>query len=502
MTGQELNPAQPGAQTVEQQTPSLLDTILDEGLSIDKQDEEQIKYGKDLIDRFVKWAMQGQLVTSKGLRRQIEGHIAKIDDLVSGQLNEVMHHEEFQKLEAAWRGLHHLVMETETSTTLKIKVMNIKKDDLRRDLEDATEFDQSDLFKKVYEAEFGTFGGAPFGTLIGDYEFSQHPQDVSLLAKISQVAAAAHAPFIAAASPKLFGWKNFTQMEGVRDLAKIFDTEEYAQWQSFRNSEDSRFVGLCLPHFLLRLPYGDETIQTESFRFEEKVEDKNAKKYLWGNAAYAFAAKLTEAFAMHGWCVAIRGVESGGLVEGLPAHTFKTDEGQVALKCPTELAITDRRWAELTELGYIPLVHCKGTDFAAFFTAQSANKPKQYYSDFATANARLSSQLPYLFATSRIAHYLKAIMRDKIGGLDLSTRERVSSYLNEWITNYVTPDDTANADFKAKKPLRDARIDVEEIPGKPGYYKAIAFLRPHFQLEGLDISLRLVADLPQPGKKG
>ncbi len=472
----------------------LLSRILDEGRLA--RDESQTERAKDMIAEFVQQVMQGQMTVSKDMESTINARIAAIDKLLSAQLNEIMHAEEFQKLEGSWRGLHHLVHNSETSTMLKIRVMNVSKKDLLKDLERAAEFDQSALFKKVYEEEFGTFGGAPFGTLIGDYEFGNHPQDMSLLEKISNVAAAAHAPFISAASAGLFGWDTFTDLTEVRDLAKIFDRTEYVKWRSFRESEDSRYVGLTLPHTLMRLPYGQETVPTESFNFEEDVDGKDHKKYLWGNAAYSFGTRLTEAFAMYNWCVAIRGVEGGGLVQGLPSHTFQTDEGEVALKCPTEIAITDRREKEFSDLGFIPLVHCKNTDYAAFFGAQSSNKAKKYDTDFANANARLSTQLQYMFAVSRFAHYLKAMMRDKIGSF--MSRKDCEMFLNRWINNYVTEDDTASPATKAQYPLREARIEVAEVPGKPGVYKAVAFLRPHFQLDELSVSLRLVADLPPP----
>jgi type VI secretion system protein ImpC len=321
-----------------------------------------------------------------------------------------------------------------------------------------------------------------------------------LLEKISNIAAAAHAPFVAAASAQLFGWDTFSDLLEVRDLAKIFDRTEYAKFRSFRESEDSPYVGLCLPHMLLRLPYGKETAPTESFNFEEDVDGTDNKKYLWGNAAYAFGTRLTEAFAKYYWTVAIRGVEGGGLVEGLPTHNFKTDEGDVALKCPTEIAVTDRREKEFSDLGFIPLVHCKNTDYAAFFGAQSANKAKKYDSDFANANARLSSQLQYIFAVSRFAHYLKSMMRDKIGAF--MSRKNCEDFLNKWISQYVLLDDDAGQDMKAQYPLREARIEVAEVAGKPGVYKAVAFLRPHFQLDELTVSLRLVAELPPPAQQG
>jgi type VI secretion system protein ImpC len=475
---------------------NLLERILGEGRLA--RDESQTERAKDMIGEFVQQVMQGSMVVSKNIETSINSRIAAIDQLVSAQLNEIMHAEEFQKLEASWRGLQHLVFESETGTMLKIRVLNSSKKDLLRDMERAPEFDQSALFKKIYEEEFGTFGGSPIGALIGDYEFSNHPQDISLLEKVSQVAAAAHAPFISAASPQLFGWDSFSDLQEVRDLAKIFDRTEYAKYRSFRESEDSRYVGLTLPHTLMRLPYGKETVPTETFNFEEDVDGTDHKKYLWGNAAYSFGTRMTESFAMYHWSVAIRGVEGGGLVQGLPTHTFRTDEGEVALKCPTEIAITDRREKEFSDLGFIPLVHCKGTDYAAFFGAQSMNKPVKYDSDAANANARLSTQLQYMMAVSRFAHYLKAMMRDKIGSF--MSRTDCERFLNQWITNYVTADDNASPATKAQYPLREASVEVAEVPGKPGVYRAIAFLKPHFQLDELSVSLRLVAELPQSAR--
>jgi type VI secretion system protein ImpC len=475
---------------------SLLDKILTEGKL--GRDEYQKERAKDMIGEFVNQVMSGQLTMSKNMDVAINSRIAEIDRLLSAQMNEIMHHEDFQKLEGSWRGLHHLVKNSLTGPQLKIRVMSVTKKDLLKDFERALEFDQSAFFKKVYEDEYGMFGGAPFGALIGDFEFGNHPQDMALLENISQVAAAAHAPFLSAASAGLFGWDTFSEMSEVRDVAKIFDRTEYMKWRSFRESEDSRYVGLTLPHTLMREPYGSATKPTESFRFEEDVDGTDHKKYLWGNAAYALGTRLTEAFSMHGWCVAIRGVEGGGLVQGLPTHTFQTDEGEVAMKCPTEVAITDRREKEFADNGFIPLVHCKNTDYAAFFATQSANKAKKYDSDAANANARLSSQLQYIFAVSRFAHYLKAMMRDKIGSF--MSRKDAEMFLNQWIHNYVTEDDTASPGVKAQFPLREARVDVSEIPGKPGCYRAVAFLRPHFQLDELSVSLRLVADLPQPAQ--
>lgn len=484
-------------QTEEQtQEVSLLDKILTEGKMA--RDEFQKEQSKDMIAEFVGQVMSGELTMSKNMDLAINSRIAEIDRLLSAQLNEIMHHEDFQKLEGSWRGLHYLVKNTLCGPQQKIRVMSVNKKDLLKDFERALEFDQSALFKKIYEEEYGTFGGAPYGALIGDFEFGNHPQDMALLENLSQVAAAAHAPFLSAAAPGLFGWDTFSEMTEVRDISKIFDRTEYAKWRSFRDSEDSRYVGLTMPHTLMRQPYGAATKPTETFAFEEDVDGKDHKKYLWGNAAYSLGTRLTEAFSMHGWCVAIRGVEGGGLVDGLPTHTFETDEGEVAMKCPTEVAITDRREKEFSDNGFIPLVHCKGTDYAAFFATQSCNKAKKYDTDAANANARLSTQLQYLFAVSRFAHYLKAMVRDKIGSF--MSREEASVFLNRWIKNYVLSTDTANQAAKAERPLREARVDVAEVPGKPGVYRAVAFLRPHFQLDELSVSLRLVAELPKPAK--
>lgn len=489
------NESQSSSETQEVFAPetSLLDSIISES-RVARSETERTRT-RDLIDELVSQVLDGEVTPSKDLIAVLDSRIAEIDALLSDQLNEIMHASEFQQLEASWRGLKYLTDQTETGTNMKIHMLNASKKDLVKDLKSASEFDQSALFKKVYEEEYGTFGGAPYGMLIGDYEFGRHPQDMYLLEQVSHVAAAAHAPFISSASPELFGWDSFTDMTGPRDLSKIFDTVEYAKWKSFRNSEDARYVGLTLPHVLGRLPYGEETAPVEEFNFTESVDGRDHNKYLWMNAAYTMGTRVTDAFANYGWCVAIRGVEGGGLVEDLPTHTFQTDDGEVALKCPTEISITDRREKELSDLGFIPLVHCKGTDYAAFFGTQSAQLPKHYNTDVANANARLSSQLQYIFATSRIAHFMKAIMRDKVGSF--ASRQNVEDYLNEWLAQYVLLDDNAGQEAKAQYPLREARVEVAEVPGKPGAYKAVTFLRPHYQLDELTASLRLVSELPQ-----
>lgn len=493
MTAQVQAKAQAAATT---DSTSLLDQIVDQSrVAINDSERES---ARDQIAGLVEEVLAGTVKVSRDLAASIDLRIAQLDELLSAQINAIMHHEDFQKLEASWRGLNYLVKQSETSPMLKIRMLNASKKDLVKDFRTSPEFDQSALFKKIYEEEYGTFGGAPYAGLVGDYEFSRHPEDFYLLEELSHVAASAHAPLISAAAPGLFGLESFSDIGKPRDLSKIFDTVEYAKWKSFRESEDSRYVGLVLPHVLGRLPYGRETIPVEEFNFEEDVDGTNHDKYLWSNAAYAFGARLTDAFAQYGWLAAIRGVEGGGLVEGLPTHTFKTDDGEIALKCPTEVAITDRNEKLLSDLGFLSLVHCKNTDYAAFFGGQSAQKPKTYNTDAANANARLSSQLPYIFSASRIAHYMKSIMRDKIGSF--ASRESVQNFLNTWLAQYVLLDDSASQEAKAKYPLREARVDVVEVPGKPGVYRAAAFLRPHFQLDELTISLRLVAELPQAAR--
>ena len=474
---------------------SLLDQIVEQGRIAPDARER----GKSLVKEFVAQVLEGSMTVSRDAEAMINARIAQIDHLVSIQLNEIMHHPDLQRLEGSWRGLKYLLDQSETSDQLKIKVLNVNKRELLRDLQRAPEFDQSALFKKVYEEEFGIFGGSPFAALLGDYYFGKGPEDLELVERISQVAAAAHAPFLSAAAPEFFNIESYAQLDAPRDLAKVFDTTEYAKWKGFRLSEDSRYVALTCPRILMRVPYGKNSKPVDAFNYEEGVDGTDHSKYLWSNAAWALGARMTNAFALYGWCAAIRGVEGGGLVTGLPVHTFYTDEGDVAMKCPTEVPITDRREKELADQGFAPLVHCKGTDYAAFFSVQSAQRPKLYDKEAANANARLSTQIPYIMAVSRFAHYLKAMMRDKIGSF--MSRQDCERWLNQWIVNYVTPDENASMAYKASHPLREARVDVSEVPGKPGAYRAVAFLRPHFQLDELSVSLRLVAELPQSARK-
>ncbi len=473
---------------------SLLDQIVERSKVAQSGVEHQ--RAKDIIAELVRQVLDGTVVVSNNLSATLDARLAEIDRLISCQLSAIMHAPAFKKLEQSWTGLHYLVQNASSGQGVKVRMLNASKRELVKDFQSALEFDQSSMFKKVYEEEFGSFGGAPYGALIGDFEITRQPEDMYFIEQMSHVAAAAHAPFISAASPELFGLESYGDLARPRDLAKLFDTVEYAKWKAFRESEDARYVGLTLPRFLGRLPFNPlDGTTVEGFNFVEDVDGSDHHKYLWCNAAYAFGARLTQAFDDFGWCAAIRGVEGGGLVDDLPTHTFKTDQGEVALKCPTEVAITDRREKELSDLGFISLVHCKNTAYAAFFGAQSAQKARRYSSEAANANAVLSAQLQYIFAVSRIAHYMKAMMRDKIGSF--AAASNVEDFLNRWLMKYVLLDDGASQEQKAQFPLREASVQVHEVAGRPGVYRAVSFLRPHFQLDELSVSLRLVAELPK-----
>ncbi len=474
----------------------LLDQIVDGGRIA--RNPAQKERSRDIVRQFVNEVLEGTITVARDTEAMINGRIAQIDRLVSMQLNEIMHHPAFQQLEATWRGLKYLIANSELTDNLKVRVLNVTKSEVAKDLRDATEFDQSALFKKLYEEEYGVFGGAPFAAIVGDYQFSPSGSDIDLLEKMSNVAAAAHAPFLTNAGPDMLNLESFAAIDGPRDISKIFESTEFAKWKAFRQTEDSRYVALALPRMLIREPYGQDSVPVEAFAFEEGVDGSDHDKYLWANASWALASRVTNSFALYGWCATIRGVESGGLVEGLPVHNFRTESGDIAMKVPTEASITDRREKELADQGFVPLVHQKNTPNAAFFSVQSAQKPKVFSTDAATSNARISAQLPYIFAVSRFAHYLKVMMRDKIGGY--MSRGEAQAFLNNWIANYVVANDDAPMSVKAQRPLREARIDVEDMPGKPGAYRAVAYLRPHFQLDELKVSMRLVADLPQAAK--
>jgi type VI secretion system protein ImpC len=427
----------------------------------------------------------------------IQSIIAELDRKLSEQVNQILHHEEYQRLESAWRGLHYLVNNTETDELLKIRVLNVSKTELHKTLKryKGTNWDQSPLFKQIYEAEYGQFGGEPFGCLVGDYQFDHSPMDVELLGEMAKIGAAAHAPFIAGAAPSLMQMDSWAELSNPRDLSKIFTTPEYAAWRSLRETQESQYLGLAMPRFLARLPYGQKTNPVDEFAFEEDTSGGDHARYSWANSAYAMAANITRAFKLYGWCSRIRGVESGGAVSNLPVHAFPTDDGGVDMKCPTEIAVTDRREAELAKAGLMPLMHKKNSDFAAFIGAQSLHKPAEFDDPDATANAALGARLPYLFAVCRFAHYLKSIVRDKVGSF--KEREDMQRWLNDWIMNYVDGDPSISSDeTKAKRPLAAAEVVVEDVEGNPGYYTSKFFLRPHYQLEGLTVSLRLVSKLP------
>lgn len=442
----------------------------------------------------------GTATISGNAVKSIKSLIGGIDSMLTDQMNEIMHAPEVREIEGTWRGLHYLVNNTETDQKLKIRVMNIKKDDLADHLEDfeGQMWDQADMFKKVYTDEYSMFGGEPFGCIVGAYEFSHHPKDVGMLRNLSGICAAAHAPFIAAAAPQLFRMDSWQELPNPQDLEQIVSSPDYASWQSLRESEDARYIGLTMPRVLGRLPYGADTVPVKGFDFEEKIEGDH-ENYVWMNAAFAMGVNINRSHKLYGWGTQIRGVESGGTVMNLPVHSFPTDDGSVAMKCPTEIAIDDRREAELAKLGMMPILHRKNTDTAAFIGAHSLQDDEtragKLVDPDAQANERLSANLPYLFPVSRFAHYLKAIARDKVG--TFKERADMQVWLSEWINRYVLAN-TAMADdaAKAKRPLAAAEVEVDSVEGRPGYYNARFFLRPHYQLEGINASLRLVSELP------
>lgn len=477
-------------------------SFLDQAISATKQTPKNET--EELLRTLTQEATRGTVKWDKNLTVTINAAIAALDSTMSKQLAAIMHEDKFQKLEGSWRGLQHLVNNTETSSSLKIRMFNATKKEILRDLDKAVEFDQSQTFKKIYESEFGTAGGEPYAALIGDYEFSSHPDDISMLSKMSNVAAAGFAPFISAASPQMFGFESYTELSKPRDLEKIFESAEYIQWRSFRDSADASFVTLAMPRVLARLPYGESTKPIEAFGFEEVNSDGSGKhlenehnNYCWMNAAYAMGSTITKSFAEYGWCTSIRGAEGGGKVVGLPSHTFVSDDGDIDQKCPTEIGITDRREAELSKLGFLPLCHYKNTDYAVFFGGQTAKKPQKFDDPDASANAAISARLPYIMATARIAHYLKVMARDKIGSF--MEAAEAEDWLNHWINQYVNAAPGATAEMKARYPLAEARVEVKEVPGQPGVFNAVAWMRPWLQMEELSASMRLVANIPKAG---
>lgn len=464
--------------------------------SFKPKSDEMSRAVKNAVCTLAEQALSSTKLISDDVIKTIEQIISAIDEKLTNQINHIIHNENFQQLESTWRGLFYLVNNTETDSSLKIRVLNISKEEAVKQIKKhkGVAWDQSPLFKKIYEEEFGAPGGEPYGCLVADYYFDHSPQNLGLLQGLAKIAAAAHAPLITGASPTLLNMDSWQELSNPRDLTKIFQVADYAPWRSFRDSEDSRYVCLAMPRFLSRLPYGARTNPVEEFAFEEDVDGKEHTKYLWSNAAFAMATNITRSFKLYGWCSCIRGIENGGIVEGLPCHTFPTDDGGVDMKCPTEIGITDRREAELSNNGLMALCHWKNHDYAAFIGAQTAHKPSEYDDPDATANDNLASRLPYLFAVCRFAHYLKTIVRDKIGSF--KERSDMQDWLNDWITKYVCTDPNASEEVKAQYPLAAAEVVVEDIEGNPGYYSAKFYLRPHYQLEGLSTSLRLVSKLP------
>lgn len=481
-------------QTTETQSLSLLDQAVQATKQTDAEEAQA------LLKAFTSEAMRGTVTWNKNLMVTFRNAISALDSAISAQLSEIMSHEKFQQLEGSWRGLHYLVNNTETSTNLKLRVLNASKKEVAKDLSRAVDFDQSQVFKKLYENEFGTPGGEPYGAIIGDYGFSNHPDDIEFLQNMSHVSAAAFCPFLTAAAPEFFGFDDWSELSRPRDLAKVFDSAEYAKWRSFRESDDSRFVTITMPRVLARLPYGADTKPIEEFEYEElNAEEKpTGNSYCWSNAAYVLGTRLTNAFAEYGWCTAIRGAEGGGRVDNLPVHLTSTDDGDVDMQCPTEIGITDRREAELSQLGFMPLSHYKNTDYAVFFGGQTAQKAQTFEQPDASANASISARLPYVMATSRVAHYLKVMARDKVGAF--MEAEEMQQWLNRWINGYVNASEDGGQAMRAQYPLREAKIEVKPVPGQAGAYNAVAWLRPWLQMEELTSSLRMVARIPEIGK--
>lgn len=461
--------------------------------TVNDQKEKEIARGE--IDILITKVMEGQIKLEGRVERALREYIGQLDEAISAQVSAVLHHPKFQRLEATWRGLNYLVRNTQIIKDIKLRVLNVTRDELDEDLKSAKAFDKSRFHKKLVEDVYEMAGGNPYSAVIGDLEFDASNSDIEFLGRLSKVCAQAHAPFIAAASARMFDLNDYTELPDKHvDLGVQFAKPKYINWNAFRDTEESRYVGLVAPHFLAREPYHDGNYQA-SFTFREDVDGRDHSKYLWANAAYAFGARLTDAFFNFGWTTAIIGEESGGRVENLPLHYFQTEVGTQAIKCPSETKISDPRWAEMADQGFIPLVYKDNTNYATFYTAPSCQRPAIYDRASANANARLSASLPYIFAASRFAHYLKVINRTKLG--TFATRKTLEDYLNRWILNYVVGNEDASQELKSTYPLQEARVDVESVAGKPGWYRAVAYLKPHMHLEAVSTSLRLVADLPQ-----
>lgn len=501
--------AKPGQSS---QPPSFFDDVL-AGTPDDsaRRPSQQFLDTRSLAESLRYWLQnRGGLPRSPSRRDIVEAlgrDIAYIDRLLTGQVNAILHHPAFQQLEASWRGLWYLTGQAQEAcdaaadsgqqTRLLVRIRNISKRELKRDFERAIEFDQSYTFKAIYEEEFGMAGGEPYGAIIGDYEFSNRLEDIELLTSMSEVSAAAFAPFVTSAAPALLGLDDFSTLEQPLNLPSAFQHLDYLKWRAFRDREESRFVGLTLPRVLMRLPHEDDGTRRDGFRFREEVTGPDRSKYLWGSSAYAFGGVLARAYAASGWFAEIRGVDrgviGGGLVLGLDTHSFTTDALGIAPKSSPEVSIREEQEKELSNLGLIPLCHLPDTELCAFFSNQSTQKPKSYSEEAATVNARISAMLQYMMCASRFAHYLKVAARNKVGGM--TGEQELENYLNDWVQKYVAPDRRAAPDQKAKFPLREAQVEVREIPQKPGNFRLVMHLLPHFQLDDLTASLRLVSNL-------
>ena len=495
MAEKQTQTAAAGAQTGLAEQPGLMDELLKGTLAAAPAGKASQYEG--LIKTLVGEALHNTALISDEWTDTVDGLIAEIDKKLTDQVNAIIHHPEFQQLEGSWRGLHRLVMNSELSTELKIKVMDVQKDELTKMFKKnpGAKWDQTPLFKKIYEGEYGMLRGEPYGCLVGDYHFSHEPRDVEILKGMSKIAAAAHCPFITGADPKLMNMESWTEINNPPDIARLFTGPEHAAWRTLRESEDARYIGLAMPRYLAREPWSHDKNPVDAFAFDEEVEGPDHEKYCWSNAAYAMAQNINRSFALHGWCSRIRGVESGGRVDGLPTHTFRAQDGEVDMKCPTEVSLTQRREKELADAGFMPLTHAKNTDWAAFIGAQSLHLPKEYTKAVASENAKLGARLPYIFAVSRFAHFLKKMVYDKVGSY--MERDKMERWLNDWIVNYVNGDPkNASEASLAERPLAEAQVEVKSVEGDPGAYTATFHLRPHFQLEALDVSLRLVSKLP------
>jgi type VI secretion system protein ImpC len=479
------------AQTLEGK--SLLDEILAETKM--QPGDEAYEVAKAGVQAFIAELVQPKREGEKVDKALVDAMIAEIDAKLSRQVDEILHHAEFQKLESAWRGLKFVVDRVNFRENIKVEMLNVSKEDLLTDFEDAPEIPKSGLYKIVYSAEYGQFGGKPYGLLVGNYDFGPGPQDISLLQNLGAVATMAHAPFVSATSPSFFGLNNFVDIPNLKDLQALFEGPQYTKWQSFRESEDSRYVALTMPRFLLRLPYGSSTVPVKAFNYEEQVVGEH-EKYCWGNSSFAFATRVADSFAKYRWCPNIIGPQAGGTVEDLPLHQYES-MGEIQTKCPTETLLTERREYELSEQGFIGLTFRKDSDNACFFSANSCQKAKYFgQSDEGRAaelNYRLGTQLPYLFIICRLAHYIKVLQREQIG----SWKERadLERELNKWIGQYVADQEVVSAEIRSRRPLRQAKIEVTDVPGNAGWYKVDMKVRPHFKYMGSFFTLGLVGKL-------